>query len=130
MMRTPILIGATLAAAIAMPVSAQSLSGVSDTETTIPYASDGGIRQIVKGNGDVLFMRDRTDHWYRVQTNQGCLRHYDQSMTVLVDTKNSSRFDRFSTLRVPQLAIMCGVASIRASEAPPQVDSKSVVTLD
>ncbi len=130
MMQVPMLVGAAVAAMAVMPATAQSLPGVSDTETTIAYAGNGGIGQIVKGHGDVLFVRDRADKWYRVQTNSGCLRQYRDSMTMIVDTGNNARFDKFSHLRIPQLAITCGVNSIRASEAPPQVDSNSIVTLD
>ncbi|QIG78815.1 hypothetical protein [Stakelama tenebrarum] len=131
MMRILLTTAAALTTAMALPAAAQeALPGVSDEETTISFAADGGIRQIVKGHGDVLFLRDRTERWYRVETSHGCLDQYRESMTTIVDTGINNRFDRNSMLRIPQLAISCGVTSIRASEAPPQVDSDSVVTLD
>ena len=118
----------SLAAATA-PVAADApLPGVSDKETTI-YPSR--IAQVVKGKGDVLFVRDQTLHWYRVALNKGCLSEYRSSREIALKPSNGSdRLDRFATVEFPGLGYNCTIQSIRASEAPPQVDSKSRVTLE
>jgi hypothetical protein len=118
------------ALAAAAPAAAQDLAGVSDQETTIAFAGGGGIVEYHKGNGDVLFVRSRANHWYRVQTNKGCLTGYHDAMPTLFDTGTGQRLDKLSVIRVPENGVTCAINSIRRSEAPPQVDSNSVVTLD
>lgn len=114
----------------AMPLSASgtaSLTGVADEESTIP---PGGATQIVKGKGDVLFVRDSINRWYRLQLNKGCLNNllnYDDA--AITPNRVSGRIDGFSRV-IYEGGRTCAISSIRRSVPPPQVDSKSVVTLD
>ena len=128
-MKTIIFIGAAL---IASPLAAahpvRSLPGVSDRETTISY---GEIEQSVRGHGDVIFVRDRANQWYRVMVNHGCLRETTSLDTMIFNHHGpSNEIDRFTTITIPRVAAHCSINSIRRSEAPPQVNSKSRVTLD
>ncbi len=124
---------ATLASSIALAAATVPvpLAGVSDEETTITQAQDGSIVEYHFGKGDVIFVRDRTARWYRVQLNAGCLSRPTQKLQgIAIDAGSSQRIDRFSRVRFVEDGYVCGIDSIRRSAAPPQVDSKSVVTLD
>lgn len=113
-------------AGAATPV--KSLPGVSDKETTIPYTD---IRQSVRGHGDVLFVRDRANQWYRLLLNHGCLNTTnDLNGLVFRHGGSSSQIDRFTTIFITGAMRSCAIRSIRRSKAPPQVDSHSPVTLD
>jgi len=104
------------------------LPGVSDRETTIPY---GDVRQSVRGHGDVLFVRDRDNQWYRLQLNPGCSVNVTDVNTLIFNHHGASQqVDRFTTIIVPEEKRTCGIESIRGSLAPPQIDSRSPVTLD
>lgn len=107
------------------------LAGVSDEETTISSAADGSITDYHFGNGDVIFVRDRTLRWYRVQLNKDCLAHTVQrDQPIAFESGFSQQIDRFTRVHLLQDGVFCNIDSIRRSAAPPQVDSKSVVTLD
>jgi len=122
------------AAVVAAPLAAQgaaSLPGVADEETTIP---SGGINQFHAGKGDVLFVLDRAGRWYRVGLNEGCL-HPTLGIDSLAfgNAFGSERIDRFTHVRIERkdsLVRSCRIDSIRRSEAPPQLNSQSRVTLD
>jgi hypothetical protein len=121
-----------LAAPLAAADAHQHLAGVSDEETSIP---SGGIQQYHAGRGDVLFVLDRAGRWYRLGLNDGCLSTTPRIQSLSFDQANGSqRIDRFTKVRIKQdagaLQNVCLIDSIRRSEAPPQVDSKSPVTLD
>lgn len=122
---TAALIAAPLAANPALP----HLAGVSDEETTIPY---GNIQQAERGHGDVLFVRDRTNQWYRLGLNPGCLRDTTVQLDQVIFDHQSptSGIDRFTLVKLPRDLRSCAIQSIRRSAAPPQVDSHSKVTLD
>jgi len=122
-------------ALFATPLAAYSagpLPGIADEETTIP---SGGITQFHRGKGDVLFVLDRAGRWYRLGLNEGCL-----STTPRIDSLafgysgGIQRVDRFTQVFIRESrahhGLNCRVDSIRRSEAPPQIDSKSRVTLD
>jgi hypothetical protein len=112
---------------VASPVP-KGLPGVSDKEAVIPYAD---IRQSVRGHGDVFFVRDRANQWYRVQVNQGCAQGVSSAEGLVIRRHGpGSSIDRFATVAVPGAARSCAIRSIRKSEPPPQIDSKSKVTLD
>ena len=122
------LIAAPLAAS---PVTTH-LAGVSDEETNIP---PGGITQFHRGNGDVLFVLDRAGRWYRVGLNEGCLKNATRIDSIAFGVNDAfERIDRFTTILVREsngsFGYSCNVQSIRRSEAPPQINSKSPVTLD
>jgi hypothetical protein len=122
-------LGSALLAAplLASPVI-NHLPGVSDRETVIPY---GDVRQSVRGHGDVLFVRDRDNRWFRLQLTAGCTRTVTDVNTLIFRHHGSSQqIDRFTTIGIPEEMSSCAIESIRASEAPPQIDSRSPVTLD
>ena len=127
---------ALAAALIAAPLAASPvtthLAGVSDEETNIP---PGGITQFHRGNGDVLFVLDRAGRWYRVGLNEGCLKNATRIDSIAFGVNDAfDRIDRFTTILVREsngsFGYSCNVRSIRRSEAPPQINSKSPVTLD
>lgn len=127
---------ATLAAALlAAPLAAQpagSLPGVSDEETAIP---SGQITRFHRGNGDVVFVLDRAGHWYRLGLNEGCLKATPNIHSLaFANAVSGQRVDRFTNVVIDghqgSLQLTCRIESIRRSAAPPQVDSKSPVTLD
>jgi hypothetical protein len=129
MLKAILALGSALIAAplLASPI-VQHLPGVSDRETVIPY---GDVRQSVRGHGDVLFVRDRDNHWYRLQLNAGCTRTVTDVNTLVFHHHGSSQqIDRFTTISIPEELRSCAIESIRASEAPPQLNSRSRVTLD
>jgi hypothetical protein len=128
-MKTAILVATALAVA---PLSAasptESLPGVADKETSIP---SGSISEYHRGNGDVIFVRHQTDRWYRVQLNEGCLSTLARSDQLMFDRSSpGDRIDRFTRVHQPVMGTNCTITSIRRSVAPPQVDSKSPITLD
>lgn len=124
---------ALVALALALPAAASepatSLPGVSDEETSIP---GGGVGQILQGHGDVIFVRDRTNHWYRVALNNGCLRGLVKVDSAQFETATPmGRIETADTVRIlKSVPRNCRIESIRASAPPPQIDSDSVVTLD
>jgi len=128
-MKSLLALGAALIAApLAANPAATHLPGVSDQETTIEY---GGIEQFVRGHADVLFVRDFTDRWYRVQVNKGCLRGpLQMNQLLFVNDSPTRRIDRFTKIDIPEDLRSCAIDSIRRSAPPPQVDSHSPVTLD
>lgn len=127
-MKTSIAIAAATILAPLTAVSAQSLPGVSDKETSITF---GKIAEYHRGNGDVLFVRDQRNQWYRLQTNPNCL---DGQTTgerfTFIRRGSDDRIDRLTRLDFPETKISCAIDSIRRSVPPPQVDSNSPVTLD
>ena len=128
-MKTALTVTAALLAAPALSAPTPQLAGVSDEETVI-RSSD--IREFHRGKGDVVFVRDRTNAWYRLQLNEGCLEGPGRfhSMTVESDAA-TGRIDKFSTVSFHDgMHRTCMIDSIRRSVAPPQVDSKSPITLD
>lgn len=126
-MKTAIALAAALFATPLM-AAVTPLAGVADEETVI---SSGVIEEFHRGHGDVLFVRDRTNRWFRLQLNEGCLKPplIVQQVTFSNDTPGQ-RIDRFTRVTLPESGRVCAIESIRRSAAPPQVDSKSPVTLD
>ena len=109
------------AALLATPPLAQQHRVPLGQETTIPYASPGGIRNIQPGSPDssIVFLQDRRLLWYRVTLSGPCFP--DRSLNQLgFRTNTDGQLDRLSTiysLRPP--ARSCGVRSITASGPPP-----------
>ena len=127
-MKAILALGAALVAApsfAAPPV--HHLPGVSDKETIIPY---GDIRQSVRGHGNVYFVRDRANQWYRLQMNEGCRTGSSDNSLIFRHHGSSRQIDRFTTVIIGGEMSSCAIKSIRKSQAPPQVNSKSVVTLE
>jgi hypothetical protein len=119
-----VLATAPLAAA---PAVGPALAGVSDRETRITSP----VVQFVRGHGDVLFVRDRAERWYRVQLTTGCVRSSVWLDNVSFGTdRGTGQIDTFSHAFFPREGYTCAVESIRLSAAPPQVNSRSIVTLD
>jgi hypothetical protein len=122
-------LGSALVAAplLASPVFVH-LPGVSDRETVIPY---GDVRQSVRGHGDVFFVKDRDNRWYRLQFNRGCAGTATDANTLVFQHHGANpEVDRFTTVLIPEEARSCAIQSIRESAPPPQIDSRSPVTLD
>ena len=134
-MRTRIAAALSIALATLPPAAAlanEGLAGVADAETSFV---SGGIEEFHTGNGDVLFVRDRTARWYRVELNEGCLEPAFRARQIEFDNGGfSSRIDRFTRVRLLDSGRYwgrnCRIESIRRSVAPTQVDSKSPITLD
>ena len=104
------------------------LPGVSDRETTIPY---GDVRQSVRGHRDVFFVKDRDNQWYRLQLNAGCAGTATDVNGLVFNHHGASQgIDRFTTVLIPEERRSCAIQSIRRSLPPPQVDTRSPVTLD
>ena len=121
---SPALMAAPLLASPAM----LHLAGVSDRETIIPY---GNVQQSVRGHRDVFFVRDRDNQWYRLQFNAGCAGYATDSNTLIFRQYGvGGQIDRFTTVVIPEEGRSCAIESIRESLAPPQVNSRSPVTLD
>jgi hypothetical protein len=122
-------LGSALIAAplLASPVLIH-LPGVSDRETTIPY---GDVRQSVRGHGDVFFVKDRDNQWYRLQFNARCAGSATDANALVFNHHGSTQaIDRFTTVLIPEEKRSCAIQSIRRSLPPPQVDTRSPVTLD
>lgn len=108
--------------------AAQSLAGVSDEETVI---RSGVIEDFQRGNGDVIFVRDRENKWYRVQLNQNCIAGQSVGAAALFQPRDQSgHINTMTQVGFTEHGIICNIDSIRRSSAPPQVDSRSPVTLD
>lgn len=129
-MKTAIALAAAL---LAVPLMAATpaltpLPGVADEETEI---TSGVIEEFHLGNGDVMFVRDRTSRWFRLQLNEGCLkRPLLADRVVFRNQAPAQKIDRFTRVSLPGSSRTCAIDSIRRSVPPPQVDSKSPVTLD
>jgi len=117
------LTAATLAASGPAP-----LPGVADEETTIP---SGGIQTFIRASDSLLFVQHRNGRWYRIQLADKCLHPVLKSETLVFDHAGpTDRIDKFTTVDHPGTGISCQIKSIRQSEAPPQIDSKSPVKTD
>jgi hypothetical protein len=104
------------------------LPGVSDRETTIAY---GDVQQSVRGHRDVFFVRDRNNQWYRLQLNAGCAGTATDANALVFNHHGAGQeIDRFTTVLIPEERRNCAIQSIRRSLPPPQVDTRSPVTLD
>jgi hypothetical protein len=122
-------LGSALLAAplLASPYVQNHLAGVSDRETVIPY---GEVQQSVRGHGDVFFVKDRNNQWYRLQFNAGCAGPTTDANTLVFQHHGAGQqIDRFTTVNIPEEARSCAIESIRESLAPPQINSRSPVTL-
>lgn len=125
------LAAALIAAPLVAAPTPQHLVGVADEETTVPA---GGIADFHRGHGDVVFVSDQAGRWYRLGLNKGCLSQANRIGSVAFGTNDGvGRVDHFTTLLVREVngsrGFTCNVNSIRRSEAPPQINSKSPVTL-
>ncbi|TPG41008.1 hypothetical protein EAH79_07685 [Sphingomonas koreensis] len=91
-------------------------------ETTIAFASNGGIRNWEAGppKSGIIYVQDRRLDWYRVQMSGPCVESKGGPMTVRYTTDNNGAFDTFSKLTFPDYANRsCGVKSIQTSLPPP-----------
>ena len=97
----------------------------SGTQTVISYASGGGLRDWRRsGEPGVLFVRDRTERWYKVTLDGPC--RFDRPLDTLVYTTDvNGTFDRFSRVRLLRYPeTNCGVAGIVRSGPPPSQKSR------
>jgi hypothetical protein len=129
MMKAIFALGSALIAAplLASPYM-QHLPGVSDRETVIPY---GYVSQSVLGHRDVLFVKDRSNRWYRLQLNAGS-RGWTTDVNRLVFNHHGANqeIDLYTTIAVQEDLRTCAIESIRASLPPQKIDSRSPVTGD
>jgi hypothetical protein len=120
---------ALAAAVVAAPLAAAHpvvpLAGVANGETTI----DSTIVDAQRGHGDVMFVRDQTNRWYRVALNEGCL-SIPLDFEQIVFRRDAGLINRFTFVDFPRDFRSCHITSIRHSAPPPQVDRRSIVTLD
>jgi hypothetical protein len=89
-------------------------------ETIITQAGGGALREWKRGEvPGVLYVRDRTEHWYRVRLTGPC--RMDRPLDTLTYTTDpNGNFDRFSRIRLLRYPdTSCGVASIMTSAPPP-----------
>ena len=79
-----------------------------------------------------MFVRDRENKWFRVAFNAGCLKGTSDPRSMSFSTQDASgRIDQLTRVTVyGAMTRTCLIDSIRRSVAPPQVDSKSPITLD
>ncbi|WP_265571325.1 hypothetical protein [Sphingomicrobium nitratireducens] len=104
-------------------------AAIGDKEVAIDFAP-GAIREYYKAKGDRLFVRSRTNQWYRIQLNEGCLaRFYGDIHFMEVDSGIDKRLEANDSVRIENRRV-CLVDSVRTSVAPPQVDSNSPLTTD
>ncbi len=98
-----------------------------EKETVISFAGNGGLRDWEFGpTRDVLVVRDRTEHWYRVTTTGPCP-NIGNLDTLSYTTDSNGTFDRFSRIRFLRYPnVTCGVKSIVATVAPPSKGGKRV----
>ncbi len=88
-------------------------------ETTITFASNGGIRNYHPGEPGIVYLQDRRLRWYRVRLSGDCLQSRTGLDTLAFETDVTGTFDRFSTIRSSRFpAQVCGVTSIRSSLPP------------
>jgi len=118
-------------ALIAAPLAAAdqlTLAGVSDEETRI---RSGKIAEFHRGNGDVIFVRDRENQWFRVGLNKGCLGDDWAGEKIAFRPRDfSGEINKLTEIQFLDQSRRCNIDSIRRSVAPPQVDSNSPITLD
>ena len=128
-MKAAIVFASALFALPLAAASASPLAGVSDEETRI---SSGEVREFHRGNGDVMFVRVFVNKWFRVAFNAGCLKGTSDPRSMSFSTQDASgRIDQLTRVTVyGAMTRTCLIDSIRRSVAPPQVDSKSPITLD
>jgi len=127
-MRTALVFASVLLTAPVSAADGPTLAGVSDQETRI---RSGEIREFHRGKGDVMFVRDRENKWYRVALNEGCLGNDWAGDKVAFRARDvSGEINKLTEVRFIEQGRNCNIDSIRRSVAPPQVDSKSPIKLD
>ena len=121
-MRMILLTAAGVAVSLAAGASAAQHSRPIGKETSIPFASNGGIRNWEAGppKSGIIYVQDRRLDWYRVEMSGPCIQSKGGPLTVIYTTDNSGMFDTFSKLTFPDYANRtCGVKSITTSLPPP-----------
>jgi hypothetical protein len=117
-----IIFGLAAAFAIASTANAAQHGREIGKVTTIPFASNGGIRNWEAGppKSGIIYVQDRRLDWYRVAMSGPCIQSRGGPLTVLYTTDNGGRFDTFSKLTFPDYGNRtCGVKSITTSLPPP-----------
>lgn len=121
----PLLFAAAVGTVLTAPAQAQTRPMIGQ-ETTIAFASNGGIRNWERGprGSGILFLQDRTQRWYQVQLSGPCL-DYTNRPTLIYQTDPTGRLDTFSTISsVDRPQLRCSIKSIKHSLAPPQQKSR------
>jgi hypothetical protein len=105
---------------IALAVIAAPVLAGQDKQTVIVNASNGGIRDYQAGAPGEVFLRDRTERWYRVALTGDCLDSKTDQAALSFSTDTTGTFDRFSRVSSSRFpGRVCGVKSIVASPPPP-----------
>ncbi len=91
--------------------------------------------QYFRGNGDVLYVQDRSARWYRLDLNDGCLKNTRRDFTLAFGYSDGlNRIDHFTrvliSLGAGTMHFSCRIDAIHRSPAPPQIDSKSPISSD
>ena len=113
-----LLLCAAAIAGIAQPSIAAQPKAVTQpalAETSIPFASMGGIRDWERESDKSILLRDRTGRWYRA-TFLGTCPRLGYSQTLLFRTDVSGSFDRFSAIKSDYG--YCQVGSVVRAAAP------------
>ena len=122
MRMTSALTAAFATAAFATSASAAQHQRPIGKETTIAFASNGGIRNWEAGppKSGIIYVQDRRLDWYRVEMSGPCIESKGGPLTVVYTTDNGGAFDTFSRLTFPDYGHRtCGVKSITTSLPPP-----------
>jgi hypothetical protein len=86
-------------------------------EMSIPFVSQGGIRDWRAVDRDTLYVQDTHRHWYRAELMTSC---FDLPFTETIGfaAGGTDRFDRFSSVIVR--GQLCPLKSFVASGPPPK----------
>lgn len=108
------------AAALAAPALAAAPAPAIE-EVSIPFVNFGGIWSFDAPNDHVVFVEDRSRHWYKAELAGSCF-GLQWANRLGVDTRGSDTFDRFSRILVDRQS--CPIASLTRSDPPQRQRSK------
>lgn len=91
-------------------------------EASIPFVSNGGIRDWHAADRDTLYVEDSHRHWYRAELMGPC-HDLPFAQAIGFEGRGTDSFDRFSSVVVR--GQRCAVQSLTAS-APPPAKAKKV----
>jgi hypothetical protein len=112
------MLAASLAApALAAPPAEERARG---EEVGIPFPGFR-LRDFRPESRDVLYIEDRRRNWYRAELIGPCL-ELPFARAIGIDTRGSSRFDRFSAIVVE--GERCQLTSLTRSDGPPKKAKK------
>lgn len=115
-----------LAAAGATAASATTHQRPIGKETSIPFASNHGLRGWAEGaDRDEFYVQDYRNDWYKVELSGPCIGNM-ASLRIAYTTGPGGTFDRFSRVFSTDFPEMtCSVMSIKTSLPPPGHQKKN-----